>query len=84
MAGHTLVLQRVTGPGTVFVHDAAGDFIACELARSKVLRADTDSLMWFDASVDFSAAWAGGLRRAVLGGEGLFLWVYPGFPTLKL
>ena len=72
LAGHTLVLQRVTGPGTVFVH-AAGDFVSVELARGEVLRADTESLVWFDASVDFSAAWAGGLRRAFLGEEGLFL-----------
>ena len=34
LAGHTLVLQRVTGPGTVFVH-AAGDFIACELVFAR-------------------------------------------------
>ena len=68
----------------MFVH-AAGDCGSFELARGEVLRADTDSLVWVDASVEFSAAWAGGLRRALLGGEGLFLSSYggPGCVTLQ-
>ena len=74
----------VTLSVTVFVH-AAGDFVSVELARGEVLHADTDSLVWFDASVDFSATRAGGLRRAFLGGEGLFLSSYgwPGRVTLQ-
>ena len=47
LAGHTLILQRVTGPGTLFVH-AAWDFAAFTLGQGEVLRADTDSLVWFD------------------------------------
>ena len=84
LAGHTLVLQRVTGPGTLFVH-AAGDFAAFTLGQGEVLRADTDSLVWFDASVSYSAEWAGGLRRAFLGGEGFFLSTFtgPGRVTLQ-
>ena len=84
LAGHTLILQRVTGPGTLFVH-AAGDFAAFTLGQGEVLRADTDSLVWFDASVSYSAAWAGGVKRAFLGGEGLFLSTFtgPGRVTLQ-
>ena len=84
LAGHTLVLQRVTGPGTLFVH-AAGDFAAFTLGQGEVLRADTDSVVWFDASVSYSAEWAGGLRRAFLGGEGFFLSMFtgPGRVTLQ-
>ena len=67
LAGRTLILQRVTGPGTLFVH-AAWDFAAFTLGQGEVLRADTDSLVWFDASVSYSAAWAGGVKRAFLGG----------------
>ena len=80
----TLILQRVTGPGTLFVH-AAGDFAAFTLGQGEVLRADTDSLVWFDASVSYSAAWAGGVKRAFLGGEGLFLSTFtgPGRVTLQ-
>ena len=77
LAGHTLILQRVTGPGTLFVH-AAGDFAAFTLGQGEVLRADTDSVVWFDASVSYSAAWAGGVKRAFLGGEGLFLSTFTG------
>ena len=84
LAGHTLILQRVTGPGTVFVH-AAVDFAAFTLGQGEVLRADTDSLVWFDASVSYSAAWAGGVTRAFLGGEGFFLSTFtgPGRGTLQ-
>ena len=66
LAGHTLVLQRLSGPGTVFVH-AAGDFAGFTLGPGEVLRADTAALVWFDASVDYSAAWAGTVKRALLG-----------------
>ena len=68
----------------MFVH-AAGDFAGFTLAHGEVLRADTDSLVWFDASVSYSAAWAGGVRRAFLGGEGLFLSTFtgPGRVTLQ-
>ena len=84
LAGHTLILQRVTGPGTVFVH-AAWDFAGFTLGDGEVLRADTDSVVWFDASVSYSAAWAGGVTRAFLGGEGFFLSTFtgPGRVTLQ-
>ena len=84
LAGHTLVLQRLSGPGTVFVH-AAGDFAGFTLGPGEVLRADTAALVWFDASVDYSAAWAGTVKRALLGGEGLFLSTFtgPGRVTLQ-
>ena len=84
LAGHTLILQRVTRPGTLFVH-AAGDFAGFTLGDGEVLRADTDSLVWFDASVSYSAAWAGGVKRAFLGGEGFFLSTFtgPGRVTLQ-
>ena len=48
LAGRTLVLQRVTGQGTVFVH-AAGDFAEFALVADEALRADTHALVWFDA-----------------------------------
>lgn len=48
LAGRTLVLQRVTGQGTVFVH-AAGNFAEFALAPAEALRADTHALVWFDA-----------------------------------
>ena len=84
LAGHTLVLQRLSGPGTVFVH-AAGDFAGFTLGPGEVLRADSAALVWFDASVDYSAAWAGTVKRALLGGEGLFLSTFtgPGRVTLQ-
>ena len=84
LAGHTLLLQRVTGPGLVWLF-AAGDFVAFDLAAGEVLRADTSSGVCFDATVDFSAAWVGGVGRAVLGGEGFFMSTYggPGRVTLQ-
>ena len=72
LAGHQIVLQRVTGPGTLFV-TAAGDFVSFTLAAGETLRADTESLVWFDATVEYAAAWAGDVKRALLGGEGLLM-----------
>ena len=51
LAGRTLVLQRVTGQGTVFVH-AAGDFAEFALVADEALPAGTHALVWFDADCD--------------------------------
>ena len=47
LAGHQIVLQRVTGPGTVFV-TAAGDFVSFTLAAGETfttLRALSESFL---------------------------------------
>jgi len=70
--GEGFILEKLTGPGTVFIH-GGGDFVDFTLAAGEVLQIDTGSLVAFDESVDYDIELAGGIRTALFGGEGLFL-----------
>jgi uncharacterized protein (TIGR00266 family) len=70
--GEGFVLERLTGPGAVFIH-AGGDFVEFELAAGEVLQVDTGSIVAFDETVDYDIQLAGGVRTALFGGEGFFL-----------
>ena len=70
--GEGFVLEKLTGPGTVFIH-GGGDFIEFQLAAGEVMQVDTGSVVAFDESVDYDIQLAGGIRTAIFGGEGLFL-----------
>lgn len=70
--GEGFILERLTGPGTVFIH-GGGDFIEFNLAPGEVMQVDTGSVVAFDESVDYDIQMAGGIRTAIFGGEGLFL-----------
>lgn len=70
--GEGFILEKLTGPGTVFIH-GGGDFVDFTLAAGEVLQIDTGSLVAFDETVDYDIELAGGIRTALFGGEGLFL-----------
>lgn len=70
--GEGFILERLTGPGTVFIH-AGGDFVEFTLAPNEVLQVDTGSLVAFEESVDYDIEMVGSIRSALFGGEGLFL-----------
>ena len=70
--GEGFILERLTGPGTVFVH-GGGDFVEFTLKPAEVLQVDTGCLVAFDEGVDYDIQLAGGIRTAIFGGEGLFL-----------
>lgn len=70
--GEGFILEKITGPGTAFIH-AGGDFIEFQLAPGEVLQVDTGCLVAFDESVDYDIQFAGGIKTAIFGGEGLFL-----------
>ena len=70
--GEGFILERLTGPGTVFIH-AGGDFIEFTLAAGESLQIDTGCIVAFDETVDYDIQLAGGIRTALFGGEGLFL-----------
>ncbi len=70
--GEGFILEKLTGPGTVFIH-GGGDFIDFTLAAGEVLQIDTGSLVAFDETVDYDIEMAGGIRTALFGGEGMFL-----------
>jgi uncharacterized protein (TIGR00266 family) len=70
--GEGFILEKLTGPGTVFIH-AGGDFLEFNLAAGESLQIDTGSIVAFDEGVDYDIQLAGGIRTALFGGEGLFL-----------
>jgi uncharacterized protein (TIGR00266 family) len=70
--GEGFILERLTGPGTVFIH-GGGDFVEFNLAPGEQLQVDTGCIVAFDASVDYDIQFVGGIKTAIFGGEGLFL-----------
>ena len=70
--GEGFILERLTGPGTVFVH-GGGDFVEFALQPAEILQVDTGCIVAFDEGVDYDIQLAGGIRTAIFGGEGLFL-----------
>ncbi len=70
--GEGFVLERLTGPGTVFIH-GGGDFIDFTLGAGEVLQVDTGCVVGFDESVSYDIEFVGGIKTAIFGGEGLFL-----------
>lgn len=70
--GEGFILERLTGPGTAFIH-AGGDFVEFTLAPGERIQIDTGSIVAFDESVQYDIEFVGGIRTAIFGGEGLFL-----------
>jgi uncharacterized protein (TIGR00266 family) len=70
--GEGFILERLTGPGSVFIH-AGGDFVEFTLGPGESLQIDTGSIVAFDESVAYDIQFVGSIRTAIFGGEGLFL-----------
>jgi uncharacterized protein (TIGR00266 family) len=70
--GEGFILQKLTGPGMVFIH-GGGDFIKFDLKPGETLQVDTGCIVAFDESVSYDIQFVGGIKTAIFGGEGLFL-----------
>lgn len=70
--GAGLFLQKLAGSGKVFLH-GAGDFIDRRLAADETLQVSTGNLAAFSDSTDYRVRGVGGCRKALFGGEGLFM-----------
>jgi uncharacterized protein (TIGR00266 family) len=70
--GEGFILERLTGPGQVFIH-AGGDFVEFQLQAGEMLQIDTGCIVAFDPGVEYDIQLVGGIRTALFGGEGLFL-----------
>jgi uncharacterized protein (TIGR00266 family) len=70
--GEGFILEKLTGPGSVFIH-AGGDFVEFTLQAGESLQVDTGCIVAFDESVSYDIQLAGGIKTAIFGGEGLFL-----------
>ncbi|HEY1338752.1 MAG TPA: TIGR00266 family protein [Bryobacteraceae bacterium] len=70
--GEGFILEKFTGPGTVFIH-GGGDFVEFDLQAGQTIQVDTGCIVAFDETVDYDIQFAGGIKTALFGGEGLFL-----------
>ena len=70
--GEGFILEKLTGPGKVFIH-GGGDFIEFQLQPGEQIQVDTGCIVAFDEGVDYDIQFVGGIKRAIFGGEGLFL-----------
>jgi len=81
--GEGFILQRYSGKGTAFLH-CCGDLVTMTLAPGETVRVETGLVVGFDASVDYSIEFAGGVKTVLFGGEGLFLTTLTGPGTVVL
>lgn len=72
LGGEGFILQKLTGPGVVFVH-AGGDHVDFTLQPGETLQVQTGHLVAFEPTVNYDVQMVGNIRTAIFGGEGLFL-----------
>ncbi len=70
--GEGFILQKVTGPGTVFL-EIPGEVREFDLASGEVMRVDPGHIAVFEPSVSYDIAAVKGLKNIFFSGEGLFL-----------
>jgi uncharacterized protein (TIGR00266 family) len=70
--GQGFILQKVTGPGTVFL-DLAGEVVERDLAAGEKLLVHAGHVGVMDPSIQFDIQMVPGFKNILFGGEGLFL-----------
>jgi uncharacterized protein (TIGR00266 family) len=70
--GAGFILQKVTGPGTVFL-DLSGELVEKKLAPGERLLVHAGHVGMMDPTVDFDIRMVRGFKNILFGGEGLFL-----------
>ena len=70
--GEGFILQRITGPGTVWL-DLSGEVVVEDLAPGQTLLVHAGHVGAQSPSVQFSIQMVRGFRNILFGGEGLFL-----------
>ena len=70
--GEGFILQKLTGPGMVFL-EIPGEVKEYNLAAGQVLKIDPGHIAAFDPSVNYDITMMKGLKNIVFSGEGLFL-----------
>jgi uncharacterized protein (TIGR00266 family) len=70
--GEGFILEKLVGPGLVFIH-AGGDFIEFNLNPGEKIQIAAGCIVAFDEGVDYDIEFVGNIKTAIFGGEGLFL-----------
>lgn len=69
--GEGFIMQRITGKGIVFIN-ATGALTEMILAPAQALHVDSGCLVALSPSVTYEIKYAGKIKTAIFGGEGLF------------
>lgn len=70
--GEGFILQKLTGPGLVFV-EIAGEVREYTLTEGQTMRVDPGHIAMYEPTVDYDIARVKGVKNILFGGEGLFL-----------
>jgi uncharacterized protein (AIM24 family) len=70
--GEGFVLQKVTGPGMVFL-EVAGEMREYDLKPGQVMRVDPGHIALYEPTVKYDISRVKGVTNILFGGEGLFL-----------
>lgn len=70
--GEGFILQKVTGPGVVFL-EVPGEVREYALSAGERMRVDPGHIALFEPTVDYDIERVKGVRNILFGGEGLFL-----------
>ena len=75
--GAGLVLQKLDGPGNVFLH-VAGDIVEYMVDEANPLEIDPGHIAAFDSTLKYKITFVDNIRTAMFGGVGLFLAKFEG------
>lgn len=70
--GEGFILQRLTGPGLVFV-EIAGEVREYTLRDGETMKVDSGHIAMYEPSIDYDIERVKGVKNMLFGGEGLFL-----------
>ena len=71
LGGEGFILQEITGEGIVFIN-AQGSIISRTLVPGEAMEVSTGKIVGFTPEVKYSVTTTGGVKNAILSGEGLF------------
>jgi uncharacterized protein (TIGR00266 family) len=70
--GEGFILQKVSGPGTVWL-EIPGEVREYALGAGEVMRVDPGYVAFFEPTVSYDITMVKGVKNVLLGGEGIFL-----------
>jgi len=70
--GEGFILEKFTGPGTVFIH-GGGDFYITDLREGETLHIDTGCIVGFDETVSYEIEFVKDIKQHFLEEKGFFL-----------
>ncbi|MDE1761863.1 MAG: TIGR00266 family protein [Candidatus Micrarchaeota archaeon] len=81
--GEGIILQKLTGPGTVFIH-IVGDIVQVDVDEKNPVEIDPGHIAGYFSTLQFKVRFVDNVKTAMFGGVGLFLASFSGKGKLYL